>query len=97
MKLFFPKDKNNAQITVNNMLLYIKKSDEYSKNCLNIGLKFPDNLNNSYQETFTQQLKHKNLINKYFWSMILYNNILKDNNYDGEFIFGDIIKEYYQK
>ena len=79
------------------MLLYIKKADEYSKNCLNIGLKFPDNLNNNYQETFIQQLKYKNIINKYFWTMILYNNSLKDNNYDGEFIFGDIIKEYYPK
>ena len=94
-------NNNDNEITVNDMLIYIpRRNEEYSTNCINIGLKFPDNINNKYQETFIQQLKHKNIINKYIWTMILYkkdysSNI--DNNYDGEFIFGDILNDYYPK
>ena len=97
---FFQDAINNKQISVNNMLIYVPKITENKKNCLNIGLKFPDNINNKYQETFIQQLKHKNIINKYFWTMELYNKSLStfyNNNYDGEFIFGDIINDYYAK
>ena len=97
---FFQTSDNNNQISVNDMLIYMPKSnEEYTTNCINIGLKFPDNLNNKYQETFIQQLKHKNIINKYMWTMILYNNddTSANNDYDGEFIFGDILKDYYPK
>ena len=89
---------NNEQITVNNMLMYTPIKNDNNKNCLNIGLKFQDNLNNKVQESFIYQLKHKNIINKYFWTMILYNNRIKvnDDYYDGEFIFGDILKDYYK-
>ena len=97
---FFQTSDNNNQISVNDMLIYMPKSnEEYTTNCINIGLKFPDNLNNKYQETFIHQLKHKNIINKYMWTMILYNNddTSANNDYDGEFIFGDILKDYYPK
>ena len=97
---FFQTSDNNNQISVNDMLIYMPKSnEEYTTNCINIGLKFPDDLNNKYQETFIQQLKHKNIINKYMWTMILYNNddTSVNNDYDGEFIFGDILKDYYPK
>ena len=87
---------NNEEITVNKMLLFMPKTqNEDINNCINIGLKFPDDLNNKYQETFIQQLKHKNIINRYFWTMNLYND--GTDNYIGEFIFGDIINDYYKK
>ena len=99
---FFQDTNKNEQIPVNDMLIYMPKSDKNINNCLNIGLKFPNNINNQYQETFIQQLKHKGIISKYFWAMILYNNANNTssdnyNKYNGEFIFGDIIKEYYPK
>ena len=89
---FFLNSKND-EIEVNNMLLYIPETNN-KNNCLNIGLKFPNYINNKFQESFIQQLKHKNIINKYFWSMGLYNNGSNDY-YDGEFIFGDILNDYY--
>ena len=90
---FFSSKKE--EIKVNNMLLYTPESTN-KNNCLNIGLKFPNNINNKFQESFIQQLKHKNIINKYFWTMNLYNKDIKDSNdYDGEFIFGDILGDFY--
>lgn len=101
---FFFKNSNNnkdEEITVDDMLIYMpRQNEEYNTNCINIGLKFPDNVNNKYQETFIQQLKHKNIINKYIWTMVLNNDDsskYNNNDYDGEFIFGDILKDYYPK
>ena len=65
------------------------------KNCLNVGLKFPTFSNNNFQESFIQQLKRKNIINQYLWTMVFYNK-KSEKDYDGAFIFGDIINEYYQ-
>jgi hypothetical protein len=67
-------------------------SDE--KNCLRIGLKFPDYNNNNFQKTFIQQLKRKNTINEYFWIMIFHDNE-SNRDYDGAFIFGDILNDFY--
>ena len=89
-------NNNNLQKEVKDMLIYLPELND-KKNCLTIGLKFPDNINNNFQESFIQQLKHKNIINQYFWTMIFNdnNNLNKDNDYDGEFIFGDILNDYY--
>ena len=96
---YFYDGKTNNRKEVKDMLIYLPESNN-KNNSLNIGLRFPDNINNDYQESFIQQLKHKNIINKYFWTMELYNKSLStfyNNNYDGEFIFGDIINDYYAK
>ena len=94
---YFQDAMNNKQITVDNMLIYIPNILGEISNCLNIGLNFPDNANNKYQETFIQQLKHKNIINKYCWIMELNKSSSSNNNYDGQFIFGDILNDYYAK
>ena len=81
MLIFLPELKDNNKIT----------------NCLNIGLKFPDYLNNNFQESFIQQLKHKNIINNYFWTMILNKNKdISHKDFDGYFIFGDIFNDFYK-
>ena len=92
---FYFYDKiNNQKKTVEEMLIYLSESND-KKNCLTIGLKFPDKFNNNFQEPFLQQLKHQKIINKYYWTMIFNdNNELKDG-YDGKFIFGDIINDFY--
>ena len=97
---FYFYDEKNEQKIIENMLIFLPelKEDKEIKNCLNIGLKFPDYSNNNYQETFIQQLKHKNKINQYLWTLIFYDNN-KDklkNDYEGEFIFGDIFNDYYK-
>jgi len=95
---FFFNSKKNDEIEVNNMLLYTPEFNN-KNNCLNIGLKFPNSINNKFQESFIQQLKHKNIINKYIWTMNLYNNnnSIDNDNYDGEFIFGDILTDFYSE
>ena len=91
---YFYDEINKQQKTVEEMLIYLSESNN-KKNCLIIGLKFPDNFNNKFQEPFLQQLKHQKVVNKYFWTMIFNDkNDLKDD-YDGKFIFGDIINDYY--
>lgn len=91
---YFLDEINNQKKSVEEMLIYLSESNE-QKNCLTIGLKFPDNFNNKFQEPFLHQLKHQKIINKYCWTMIFNdNNELKDD-YDGKFIFGDIINDYY--
>lgn len=92
---FFFNSKKD-EIKVNDMLLYTPAEFKKKKNCINIGLKFPNSINNKFQESFIQQLKHKNIINKYFWTMNLYNkDYNKSNDFDGEFIFGDILGDFY--
>ena len=103
---YFYDGKNNKKKEVKDMLLYFPEVYNLNKS-LHIGLKFPDNINNDYQESFIQQLKHKNIINKYFWTMIFNNNKDKNNNdnnyynykineeYDGVFIFGDVLNDFY--
>ena len=101
---FYFYNENDNKKLVENMLIYLPKLQEESKskkisinNCLNIGLKFPDNSNNYFQESFVQQLKHKNEINQHMWTMIFYNDNDKLNKgYDGTFIFGDIFNYYYR-
>ena len=102
---FYYFDENNNKKEIENMLIFLpelyketKNNNIKNNNCLNIGLKFPDYENNKYQESFIQQLKHKNLINQYFWTMIFYDHSDELNkDYDGAFIFGDIFTDYYQK
>lgn len=92
-------DENNQRKGIDNMLIFLPELNKNKKvNCLNIGLKFPDYSNNKFQESFIQQVKHKNIINQYLWTISFYddeNNI--NNDYDGEFIFGDVFTEYYPK
>lgn len=101
-EVFYFYNENNTQRIVKNMLIFLpelnNKNIKDSKNCLNIGLKFPDYNHNNFQESFLQQLKHKNEIGQYFWTIIFYENDDKLNkDYDGHFLFGDIINEYYKK
>jgi len=99
---FYFYNENDNKKLVENMLIFLPKLQEKSdskklkiNNCLNIGLKFPDYSNNNFQESFVQQLKHKNEINQYMWTMIFYNDNDKLNKgYDGTFIFGDIFNYY---
>ena len=101
---FYYNDINNNKKEIKNMLIFLpelnndfKNKRNNIKNCLNIGLKFPDFKNNNFQESFIQQLKHKNIINQYFWTIIIYKNSNELNNdYDGAFIFGDIFNSYYK-
>ena len=93
---------NSRQKRVENMLIYLPELDEEdlqninkNRNCLNIGIKFPD-YNNNFQKSFVQQLKTKNIINQYFWTMTFYDNKY-NKDYDGAFIFGDILNDYYPK
>ena len=96
---FYFYDENNKQKIIENMLIFVPelKGDKEIKNCLNIGLKFPDFSNNNFQESFIQQLKHKNTINQYFWTIIFYDDDKINNDYVGEFIFGDIFNDYFRK
>ena len=87
-------ETNNQKKTVEEMLFYLSESNE-KKNCLTIGLKFPDNFNNKFQEPFLHQLKHQKVINKYCWTMIFNDSNELNDGYDGKFIFGDIINDYY--
>ena len=76
------------------MLIFLPESDS-NKNSVTIGLKFPDSKINDFQESFIQQLKHKNIINQYFWTMVFNEDKNSNKEYDGVFIFGDILKDYY--
>ena len=96
----FYDGNNNRQKKVEKLLIYLPEMDDEEsennknmKNCLNIGLKFPGDGNN-FQKTFLQQLKSNNIINKYFWTMTFYDNKY-NKDYDGAFIFGDILNDYY--
>ena len=91
---YFNDGINNEKKEVKDMLIYLPILNN-KNNILNIGLKFPYNINNNFQESFIQQLKHKNIINKYFWTMIFNDNNKYNKEYDGEFIFGDIVNDYY--
>ena len=96
---YFYDGINNNQKIIENMLIYLpelndEKKNNRFKNCMTIGLKFPDYSNNNFQKTFIQQLKIKNIFNRYFWTMIFYDSKNK-NDYDGAFILGDILDEYY--
>jgi len=91
---YFYDETNNQKKTVEEMLFYLSESNE-KKNCLTIGLKFPDNFNNKFQEPFLHQLKHQKVINKYCWTMIFNDSNELNDGYDGKFIFGDIINDYY--
>ena len=91
---YFYDETNNQKKTVEEMLIYLSESNE-KKNCLTIGLKFPDNYNNKFQEPFLHQLKHQKVINKYIWTMIFNDSNELNDGYDGKFIFGDIINDYY--
>ena len=91
---YFNDGFNNEKKEVKDMLIYLPILNN-KNNILNIGLKFPYNINNNFQETFIQQLRHKNIINKYFWIMIFNDNNKHNKEYDGEFIFGDIVNDYY--
>ena len=98
---FYFYDGNNKQKKVENMMIYLPRLPEdflerniKLKNCINIGIKFPTFSSNNFQESFIQQLKRKNIINQYFWTMVFYNKN-SEKDYDGAFIFGDIINDYY--
>jgi len=98
---FYFYDNNNKQKKVENMMIYLPRLPERLserdlnlKNCLIIGLKFPTISLNNFQESFIQQLKRKNIINQYFWTMVFYDK-KNEKDYDGAFIFGDIINDYY--
>ena len=101
---FYFYNENDNKKLVENILIYLPKLQEGASNkkqninnCLNLGLKFPDYSNNNFQSSFIQQLKHKNEINQYMWTMIFYNDNDKLNKgYDGTFIFGDIFNYYYR-
>ena len=98
----FYDGKNNRQKKVENMMIYLPRLNEDEsndknnrlKNCITIGLKFPDNIYNNFQKSFIQQLKQKNVINQYLWTMIFYDNKY-NKDYDGAFIFGDILNDFY--
>ena len=96
---YFYDGNNSRRKTVENMLIYLPELTEDDlenknmKNCLNIGLKFPD-YSNTYQKSFIQQLKNKSIINQYFWTMIFYDNKY-NKDYDGAFIIGNILNDYY--
>ena len=94
---YFYDGINKQQKEANDILISLSGFNN-EKNILTIGLKFPNIYYNDYQESFIQQLKHKNIINQYFWTIVLNdnNNINKINNeFDGFFIFGDILNDYY--
>ena len=91
---YFYDEINKQKKVVEEMLIYLSESND-KKNCLTIGLKFPDNFNNKFQEPFLQQLKHQKIINKYCWTMIFNDNNELEDSYDGKFIFGDIINDFY--
>ena len=98
---FYFYDENNKQKKIENMMIYLPRlPQDFSqrniklKNCLNIGLKFPTFSLNNFQESFIQQLKRKNIINQYLWTIVFYNK-KSEKDYDGAFIFGDIINDYY--
>ena len=91
---YFYDEINKQKKTVEEMLIYLSESND-KKNCLIIGLKFPDNFNNKFQEPFIQQLKHQKIINKFCWTMIFNDNNELEDGYDGKFIFGDIINDVY--
>ena len=91
---YFHDGKTNNRKEVKDMLIYLPLSNN-KNNSLNIGLRFSDNINNDYQESFIQQLKHKNIINQYFWTMIFNDDKNLNKEYDGFFIFGDILKDFY--
>ena len=91
---YFYDAKTNNKKEAKDMLIFLPESDS-NKNSLTIGLRFPDNKNNDYQESFIQQLKHKNIINQYFWTMVFNEDKNSNKEYDGAFIFGDILRDYY--
>ena len=96
---YFYDGNSNRQKAVGNMLISLPelsddKTNNKINNCLTIGLKFPDYSNNNFQQSFIQQLKKKDIINQYFWTMIFYDNKY-NKDYDGAFIFGDILNDYY--
>ena len=91
---YFYDEIKKQKKTVEEMLIYLSESNE-KKNCLTIGLKFPDKYNNNFQEPFLHQLKHQKIINKYYWTMIFNDSNELNDGYDGKFIFGDIINDFY--
>ena len=74
------------------MLFYLPEKIS-NKNSFIIGLKFYDRYDNAIQRPFIDQLKSRKIINKYFWTMIFYEN----SKYDGAFLFGDILNNYYTR
>ena len=87
------KKAENILINLPEIDLDLDQKHKILRNCLNIGLKFPDYSNN-FQKPFIQQLKSNNIINQYFWTMTFYDNKY-NKDYDGAFIFGDIFNDYY--
>ena len=100
--LYLYEGITNRKILIENLLIYLPELDDNdnlnnnkNRNCLNIGMKFPD-FSNNFQKTFIEQLKRKNIINQYMWILSFYNNKYH-KDYDGAFIFGDILNDYYPK
>ena len=60
-----------------------------------IGLRLYTNNNETKSPDFIKELKRENIINGYKWS-IKYNYI-KDNYYEGEFLLGNDIEQYYKR
>ena len=79
----------NRKILLENLLIYLPELDDNNlkniiiKNCLNIGLNFPD-FENNFQKSFIEQLKIKNIINQYIWTLSFYDNKY-NKDYDGSF------------
>ena len=92
---FYFYDVNNKQKKeANDMLLFLPEFKD-KKNILTIGIGLPNNYCNNCQDSFIQQLKHKNIINQYFWTIIFKDDNKSNEEYDGDFIFGDILNDYY--
>jgi hypothetical protein len=63
-EIFYFYDENDNKKEIKYMLIFLLELKDNNKitNCLYISLKFPDYWNNNFQESFIQQLKHKNII-----------------------------------
>ena len=81
------------------VLNFLTKNEIYSYEKLGdfgmIGLRLYTNNNETKYPDFIKELKREKIINGYKWS-IKYNYI-KDNYYEGEFLLGNDIEQYYRR
>ena len=81
-----------------NVLNFLTKNEinsyEYMGDFGMIGLRLDSNNNETKCPDFIKELKREKVINSYKWS-IKYNYI-KDNYYEGEFLLGNDIEQYYK-
>ena len=94
------KDEKNCNInTSNNILNFLTKNEIENNEIYNkygiIGLKLISNEDEAKSPDFIKELKREKIINSYSWS-IKYNYI-NGNYFEGEFLIGDGIENYYKK